>query len=70
MSLVLLFYPLQKFLRIYRSFRSILFHLDPCHWAEIEDIFLRDACALMGLAVESPLGKLTHTQKKHTFTNA
>jgi len=30
--------------------------LDPCHWAEIEDIFLRDACALMGLAVESPLG--------------
>lgn len=30
--------------------------LDPCHWAEIEDVFLRDACALMGLAIESPLG--------------
>jgi hypothetical protein len=29
--------------------------LDPCHWAEIEDMFLRDACALMGLSVESPL---------------
>ena len=33
-------------------------HLDPCHWAEIEDVFLRDACALMGLAIESPLGKV------------
>ena len=29
--------------------------LAPSHWAEIEDLFLRDACALMGLAVESPL---------------
>jgi len=29
--------------------------LDPCHWSEIEDIFLRDACTLMGLSIESPL---------------
>lgn len=29
--------------------------LSPTHWAEIEDVFLRDGCALMGLAVESPL---------------
>jgi len=29
--------------------------LSPTHWAEIEDCFLRDACALLGLAVESPL---------------
>lgn len=30
--------------------------LDPGHWSEIEDMFVRDACALMGLAIESPLG--------------
>jgi len=30
--------------------------LDPKHWAEIEDMFLRDACALLGLSIESPLG--------------
>lgn len=29
--------------------------LDPIHWAEICDIFTRDACALLGLSVESPL---------------
>jgi len=29
--------------------------LDPGHWTEIGDLFLRDACALLGLAVESPL---------------
>jgi len=29
--------------------------LDPTHWTEIGDLFLRDACALLGLAVESPL---------------
>jgi len=29
--------------------------LDPAHWAEIGDLFLRDACALLGLSVESPL---------------
>jgi len=29
--------------------------LSGSHWAEIEDLFLRDACALLGLAVESPL---------------
>ena len=32
-------------------------NLDPKHWAEIEDMFLRDACALLGLSIESPLGK-------------
>jgi len=30
--------------------------LDPNHWVEIEDMFLRDSCALLGLSVESPLG--------------
>ncbi|XP_023213481.1 protein RMD5 homolog A-like isoform X1 [Centruroides sculpturatus] len=29
--------------------------LDPIHWAEICDVFTRDACALLGLSVESPL---------------
>jgi len=29
--------------------------LDPSHWTEIADLFLRDACALLGLSVESPL---------------
>ena len=29
--------------------------LDPIHWADICDIFTRDACALLGLSVESPL---------------
>lgn len=29
--------------------------LDPSHWTEIGDLFLRDACALLGLSVESPL---------------
>jgi len=29
--------------------------LDPCLWSEIEETFLRDACALMGLPIESPL---------------
>ena len=29
--------------------------LDPIHWAEICDIFTRDACSLLGLSVESPL---------------
>lgn len=28
---------------------------DPIHWAEICDIFTRDACALLGLSVDSPL---------------
>lgn len=30
--------------------------LDPHHWVEIEDMFVRDACTLQGLSVESPLG--------------
>ena len=29
--------------------------LDNIHWAEVEDMFTRDACALLGLSVESPL---------------
>ena len=29
--------------------------LDPIHWADICDVFTRDACALLGLSVESPL---------------
>lgn len=29
--------------------------LDPIHWAEICDVFTRDACTLLGLSVESPL---------------
>ncbi|XP_064630034.1 E3 ubiquitin-protein ligase RMND5A-like isoform X2 [Lineus longissimus] len=29
--------------------------LDPIHWADICDIFTRDACSLLGLSVESPL---------------
>jgi len=29
--------------------------LDPISWAEICDVFTRDACALLGLSVESPL---------------
>jgi len=29
--------------------------LDPGHWTEIGDLFLRDACALLGLSIESPL---------------
>ncbi|XP_064602165.1 E3 ubiquitin-protein ligase RMND5A-like [Liolophura sinensis] len=29
--------------------------LDPLYWDEICDVFTRDACALMGLSVESPL---------------
>ena len=29
--------------------------LDPSHWTDIGDLFLRDACALLGLSVESPL---------------
>jgi CTLH/CRA C-terminal to LisH motif domain len=31
--------------------------LEPTHWAEAEDMFMRDACALMGLSIESPLGQ-------------
>jgi hypothetical protein len=31
------------------------FLLDPIHWAEICDVFTRDACSLLGLSVESPL---------------
>ncbi|KFM79655.1 Protein RMD5-like protein, partial [Stegodyphus mimosarum] len=34
--------------------------LDPIHWAEICDIFTRDACALLGLSVESPLAVCTN----------
>ncbi|XP_054719859.1 LOW QUALITY PROTEIN: E3 ubiquitin-protein ligase RMND5A-like [Uloborus diversus] len=34
--------------------------LDPIHWAEIWDIFTRDACALLGLSVESPLAVCTN----------
>ena len=41
--------------------------VDPCHWAEIEDMFLRDACALMGLSVESPLGLLINFPLKMLF---
>lgn len=29
--------------------------LDPVGWTEIADVFLRDACALLGLSVDSPL---------------
>lgn len=29
--------------------------LDPVHWLDICDIFARDACALLGLSLESPL---------------
>jgi len=31
------------------------FLLDPIYWDEICDTFTRDACALMGMSVESPL---------------
>ncbi len=30
--------------------------LDPWHWTEVADIFARDACKLLGLSLESPLG--------------
>eukprot|EP00088_Acartia_fossae_P056139 TRINITY_DN6533_c0_g1_i1.p1 TRINITY_DN6533_c0_g1~~TRINITY_DN6533_c0_g1_i1.p1 ORF type:complete len:401 (-),score=88.61 TRINITY_DN6533_c0_g1_i1:187-1389(-) len=30
--------------------------VDDNHWVEIQDLFLRDACALLGLSIESPLG--------------
>jgi len=33
--------------------------LDPVHWAEIQDLFTRDACSLLGLSVESPLSVST-----------
>ena len=29
--------------------------LDPINWADICDVFTRDACSLLGLSVESPL---------------
>lgn len=29
--------------------------LDPVHWLDICDVFARDACALLGLSLESPL---------------
>ena len=29
--------------------------LDPIHWLDICELFTRDACALLGLSVESPL---------------
>ena len=29
--------------------------LDPIHWIDICDLFARDACALLGLSLESPL---------------
>ena len=29
--------------------------LDPVGWTEIAEVFLRDACALLGLSVDSPL---------------
>lgn len=29
--------------------------LDPVHWLDICDIFAKDACALLGLSLESPL---------------
>lgn len=29
--------------------------LDPVHWIDICDLFARDACALLGLSLESPL---------------
>ena len=29
--------------------------LDPIYWVEICDVFTRDACALLGLSVDSPL---------------
>lgn len=29
--------------------------LDPNLWVEIYDVFIRDACALLGLSVDSPL---------------
>lgn len=31
------------------------FLLNPIYWDEICDVFTRDACALMGMSVESPL---------------
>ncbi|XP_064382046.1 E3 ubiquitin-protein ligase RMND5A-like isoform X2 [Halichondria panicea] len=30
--------------------------LDPWHWTDVADIFARDACKLLGLSLESPLG--------------
>jgi len=30
--------------------------LDPWHWTEVADMFARDACKLLGLSLESPLG--------------
>ena len=29
--------------------------LDPIHWLDLCELFTRDACALLGLSVESPL---------------
>ena len=42
--------------------------LETNQWAEICNIFTRDACALLGLSVESPLSVrlVTHT---HTHTH-
>ncbi|GFY73126.1 e3 ubiquitin-protein ligase RMND5A [Trichonephila inaurata madagascariensis] len=34
--------------------------LDPVYWEEICDIFTRDACALLGLSVDSPLAVCTN----------
>jgi hypothetical protein len=33
--------------------------LEPAHWSDVQDMFMRDACALMGLSIESPLGGST-----------
>ena len=30
--------------------------LDPWHWTEVADMFAKDACKLLGLSLESPLG--------------
>lgn len=29
--------------------------LDPIHWAQLCDMFVRDACSLLGLPAKSPL---------------
>ena len=42
--------------------------LDPWHWTEVADMFARDACKLLGLSLESPLGvrySLEHVSGDH-----
>lgn len=46
-------------------YRSLL---ETNQWAEICNIFTRDACALLGLSVESPLSVRSDTTFSHTLT--